>query len=68
MNRHHLYRWYLFLFTFLLGYAENRKDVGNMGELWKIPGIGPNIKADLEAIGIHSIADLRERTRRSYIV
>lgn len=30
-----------------------------MGELWKIPGIGPNIKADLEAIGIHSIADLR---------
>ena len=30
-----------------------------MGELRKIPGIGPNIEADLEAIGIHSIADLR---------
>ena len=30
-----------------------------MGELQKIPGIGPNIEADLEAIGIHSIADLR---------
>lgn len=30
-----------------------------MGELRKIPGIGPNIEADLEAIGIRSIADLR---------
>lgn len=32
-----------------------------MGELQKIPGIGPNIEADLEAIGIRSIADLRGR-------
>jgi len=30
-----------------------------MSDLRKIPGVGPNIAADLEAIGIHSIADLR---------
>lgn len=32
-----------------------------MGELQKIPGIGPSIEADLEAIGIRSIANLRGR-------
>lgn len=30
-----------------------------MSDLQTIPGVGPNIAADLEAIGIHSVADLR---------
>ena len=30
-----------------------------MSDLQKIPGVGPNIAADLEAIGIHSVGDLR---------
>jgi predicted flap endonuclease-1-like 5' DNA nuclease len=30
-----------------------------MSDLQKIPGVGPNIAADLEAIGIHSVDDLR---------
>lgn len=30
-----------------------------MCDLQTIPGVGPNIAADLEAIGIHSVADLR---------
>lgn len=30
-----------------------------MSDLQTIPGVGPNIAADLEAIGIHSMADLR---------
>ena len=32
-----------------------------MGDLRRIPGIGPNIEADLNAIGIHTVADLRDR-------
>ena len=54
-------------FSFGLCYTENRKDVGNMGELRKIPGIGPNIEADLEAIGIHSIADLRGKRTKNKV-
>lgn len=61
MNRHRLYRRCLFLFTFLLGYAMLK--TGRMWEIWANCGrsraSGPNIEADLEAIGIHSIADLR---------
>ncbi len=30
-----------------------------MNDLLSIPGVGTNIAADLEAIGIHAVADLR---------
>ena len=33
----------------------------NRSELLEIPGVGPAVRADLEALGIGSVADLRGR-------